>query len=291
MGLIPVLLASISKPLEITYKVSRLALRLKGTRKVLGVADHLVTFTLDLKGKIKLSLALLLLKLVHGKLRCQKLASQCCKWLDVHRKGAASGDSNERLLEDLNDLFCPRNEVVVGNATPLTRAGLLFLRDCLDPIQTADKDISSRFIGPGGQLDVRAALTAFYGTATAHKLADVLAASSVSPNTKSLMLKVYDDLRYALRRDLTEMFILALSLPSYIQCWIIQRHNATIQGCADGSAGAMHIIRKWRHTEAIRIFCCAVIIDICWSATIVVMDEQEKGTEDILGLECNGYYI
>ncbi|GIL72740.1 hypothetical protein Vretimale_4454 [Volvox reticuliferus] len=208
MGLIPVLLGAVSKPLEITYKVTRLVLRLKGTHKVLGVADHLATFTLDLMGKVKLSLTLLLVKLVHGKVRCQKLAAHTCKWLDEHRGGPSAGDSNECLLEDLNNLFSKDKEAVIATAMPLTRAGLLFLRDCLEPLHPGDKDICARFMKPDGRLDLNAALTAFYGTETAYKLADALSAQSGSLNADSLMLKVYNDVRYALRRDLTEMLIL-----------------------------------------------------------------------------------
>ncbi|GIL43246.1 hypothetical protein Vafri_1042 [Volvox africanus] len=208
MGLIPILLGTVSKPLEITYKLSRLALRLKGTRKVLGVADQLAMFTLDLMGKVKLSLTLNLLKIAHGKVRCQKLATQTCRWLDQHRRGLSADDSNTRLLHDLDNFFSKDEKAVIATATPLTWAGLLFLRDCLEPLHPGDMDVCTQFMGPDGKLNVNAALKAFYGTQTAYKMADALLAPSGSLNAESLMFKVYDDMRYALQRDLTEILIL-----------------------------------------------------------------------------------
>ncbi|GLC35694.1 hypothetical protein PLESTB_000484700 [Pleodorina starrii] len=209
MVLIPKVLGALSKPLQMAYKVSRLAFKLHGplsSRKVLGVADHLLGFTLDVTGKVKLSLTLLLIKFVHGKVRCQQLAAAASGWLDNHRSSV--GDTNDVLLKDLNAIFSPSKETRLATATPLMRAGLLFLRDCLDPINPADKNIAARFVQPGGQLDVQAALTAFYSTGAANKLADAMVAPSIPPNADALVSKAYDDLRKALRRDLADMLLL-----------------------------------------------------------------------------------
>lgn len=211
MGVIPMLLGAVSKPLQTMYKISRLALRLKSTRKVIGVADNLVTFALDVRGKAKLSLTILLFKLIHGKYRCHQLAAQTGLWLKEHLPNSAKGDSSEAIYGDLTDFFSDKNEPIFAATPHLTLAGLLFLRDCCRPLQEADNDVAQRFKGPGGQLDVRGALTAFYGTATAIRIADALAVPNAGSDSKvaeSLLFRAYDDLRYALHRDLTELLIL-----------------------------------------------------------------------------------
>ncbi|KAG2450126.1 hypothetical protein HYH02_000229 [Chlamydomonas schloesseri] len=105
---------------------------------------------------------------------------------------------------------------------PLSRAGFVFLRDCLARLQAGEEEVRNRFTpaaaggGSAGPLNVQEALAALYGTGTVYRLSDALAASARRGSASTpedaeriqhLLDEVYVELRVALRRDLMDMLV------------------------------------------------------------------------------------
>ncbi|KAG2442742.1 hypothetical protein HXX76_002824 [Chlamydomonas incerta] len=103
---------------------------------------------------------------------------------------------------------------------PLSRAGFVFLRDCLARLQAGEEEVRNRFApaaaagGAGGLLNVQEALAALYGTGTVYRLSDALATSARrgsgpedAERIQRLLDDVYVELRVALRRDLMDMLV------------------------------------------------------------------------------------
>ncbi|KXZ56571.1 hypothetical protein GPECTOR_1g513 [Gonium pectorale] len=222
MGVIPLLLGRVGQPLVLTYKSAKVGVALTGARHALTVADAFVSFALDINGKTWIGLAWLAIKFAHGKRRCQRLADETHQWIERHRSVPVSKATSDKALEADLDAWLRSGRAAVAKPetqpSPLTRAGLLFLRDCLARMRAGDEGVAAKFRAPDGRLDVRGALLALYGTPTSRRLAEALAeepssssappaSSSGGPPLQSLIDGVYTDLRLALRRDLMEMLV------------------------------------------------------------------------------------
>ncbi|KAG2483451.1 hypothetical protein HYH03_017705 [Edaphochlamys debaryana] len=109
MGIVPMTLGNISKPLERTYKVCRTGLAVRGAalgHSAFGIFDALFGYTLDVKGAVRISLSWLAIKFVHGKIRTSKLAGKTHAFLDDHRPAKPnSGDPDTALAADLDALL------------------------------------------------------------------------------------------------------------------------------------------------------------------------------------------
>ncbi len=187
---------------------------MRQARLPLNKLDCIAAFVLDLKGKGKLGLIWLVSKLVHGKVTNAQRAGRVASWIDQNR----SGPTDKSLESDLDKWIAttkpapaaaPKPAATNVTATsagtaaaapgakapapapaaakaqpsgpprdPLSRAGLVFLRDCLARLQAGEEEVRKRFTpaaaaGVGGSsggvaepLNVQEALAALYGTGT-----------------------------------------------------------------------------------------------------------------------------